>query len=79
MLGDYEIDEFEDKWAAMVTRFGVEEMGWVQEMYAKKIIWAIAHMRGAFFAGLRTTSRCEGQHAQIGRYDDSGYSLMEFL
>ena len=48
MLGDYEIDEFEDKWAGMVMRFGVEEIDWVQEMHAKKNMWATTHMRGTF-------------------------------
>ena len=42
-------------------------------------MWATTHMRGNFFASLRTTSRCEGLHSQIGRYVDSGYNLTEFL
>ena len=79
MLGDYEVNEFEDKWKSMVKKFGVEEVGWVEEIYEKREMWATAHMRGRFFAGLRTTSRCEALHSQIGRYVQSGYSLREFL
>ncbi|KAK7267547.1 hypothetical protein RIF29_20223 [Crotalaria pallida] len=37
------------------------------------------YRRGEFYAGLTTTSRCEGLHAQVGRYVESGYSLIEFI
>ncbi|KAJ1392398.1 Zinc finger, PMZ-type [Sesbania bispinosa] len=37
------------------------------ELYEKKKMWATAHIRGSFFAGFRTTSRCEGLHSQVGR------------
>ena len=36
-------------------------------------------MRGNFFAGLRTTSRCEGLHSQVGRYVVSSHNLTEFV
>lgn len=36
-------------------------------------------MRGFFFAGIRTTSRCEWLHTQIGKYVGFGDSLYEFL
>ena len=48
MLGDYEVHEFEEKWAAMVNKFGVHDVGWVKDVYKKKDMWALAHMRGKF-------------------------------
>ncbi|KAL4329183.1 hypothetical protein AHAS_Ahas13G0274600 [Arachis hypogaea] len=53
MLGDYEIDEFKERWASMVNSFGVKDMEWVETTYGIKDMWATAHMRGKFFAGLR--------------------------
>ncbi|KAF1888654.1 hypothetical protein Lal_00036693 [Lupinus albus] len=34
---------------------------------------------GKFYAGLHTTSRCEGLHSQMGRCKESGYNVTEFL
>ncbi|XP_052114427.1 uncharacterized protein LOC107480712 [Arachis duranensis] len=55
------------KWFEMVEKFGVADKRWVQDMYEKRHSWATAHIRGKFFAGFRTTSRCEGLHAMISR------------
>ncbi|XP_072058224.1 protein FAR1-RELATED SEQUENCE 4-like [Arachis hypogaea] len=79
MLGDYEIDEFEERWASMVNSFGVKDMEWVETTYGIKDMWATAHMKGKFFAGLRTTSRCEALHSQVARFVKSGYSIKEFF
>ncbi|KAJ1391478.1 Zinc finger, PMZ-type [Sesbania bispinosa] len=68
MLGDYEVSTFRRKWEEMVAEFGLEGNQWVREMYEKRKMWATAHIRGNFFAGFRTTSRCEGLNSQIGRY-----------
>ncbi|GAU28458.1 hypothetical protein TSUD_294620 [Trifolium subterraneum] len=65
MLFDYEIVDFERKWNEMVQECGVEDNAWVLDMYEKKDMWATAHIRGKFFGGFRTTSRCEGLHAKI--------------
>lgn len=79
MLGDYEVGEFERKWKDMVEKFGVAEHRWILEMYEKRKMWATAHVRGNFFAGFRTTSRCEGFHSQIGKYVHSRLNLTEFV
>ncbi|XP_057457229.1 protein FAR1-RELATED SEQUENCE 9-like [Lotus japonicus] len=42
-------------------------------------MWATSLMRGKFFAGFRTTSRCEGMHSQICRIVRSRNSLLEFV
>jgi hypothetical protein len=79
MWGDYDVGEFKAKWQKMVSDFGLEDHKWLKEMYEKRRMWATAHIRGKFFAGFRTTSRCEGLHAQFGRYVNYQNNLLEFL
>ncbi|XP_057418765.1 protein FAR1-RELATED SEQUENCE 5-like [Lotus japonicus] len=57
----------------------LEDDAWVQGMYEKRHMWATSLMRGKFFGGFRTTSRCEGMHSQIGRIVRSRNSLLEFV
>jgi hypothetical protein len=35
MLGDFDVDEFDCKWEALVSEFGLEENLWISEMYEK--------------------------------------------
>ncbi|KAJ1381993.1 MULE transposase domain [Sesbania bispinosa] len=79
MLGDYEIYEFERRWGEIVVQCGLEENTWVQELYEKKGMWASCYIRGNFFAGIRTTSRCKGLHAQLGKFIHSRNMLVDFL
>jgi hypothetical protein len=78
-LGDFDVGKFKRKWEKMVVDFGLENNRWVQEMYDKRHMWATAHIRGKFFAEFRTTSRCEGLHAQFGMYVNYQTNLLEFL
>lgn len=79
MLGDYEIGEFRCKWQSLVDEFDLHENRWVIETYEKRKMWATAYIRGNFFAGFRTTSRCEGLHSEIGKFVHSRYNLTDFL
>ena len=79
MLGDYELGVFQRKWQEMVEEFGVEDRPWIIDLYVKREMWATAHIRGKFFAGFRTTSRCEGLHSLLGKYVKSRYDLTQFL
>lgn len=79
MLGDYHIGEFNQKWESLVADFGLEDNNWVREMYEKRKMWATAYIHGNFFAGFRTTSRCEGLHFEFGRYVSVRNNLLEFL
>jgi hypothetical protein len=79
MLFDYENVDFERKWSEMVQECGVEDNAWVLDMYEKKDMWATSHIRGKFFGGFRTTSRCEGLHAKIGQFVNYRNNLTEFL
>ncbi|XP_016206315.1 protein FAR1-RELATED SEQUENCE 5-like [Arachis ipaensis] len=79
MLADIEVDEFEIQWEAMVDECGVREIEWVMDLYRKKLSWATAYIRGRFFAGLRTTSRCESLHAKLGGFVESRYGILDFF
>ncbi|XP_057746603.1 protein FAR1-RELATED SEQUENCE 9-like [Arachis stenosperma] len=48
-------------------------------MYEKRHMWATTHIRGKFFAGFKTTSRCEGLHSIIAKYVKSQYNLVDFI
>ncbi|XP_058775470.1 protein FAR1-RELATED SEQUENCE 5-like [Vicia villosa] len=78
MLGDYEIDEFEQKWENLISEFSLQENIWVLDMYAKHNMWVAAHIRGNFFAGFRKIYRCEGLHSFLGRYVNYENNLLEF-
>lgn len=42
-------------------------------------MWVTAYVRGTFFAGFRTTSRCEGLHSEFGKYVNLKVNLLEFV
>ncbi|RYR66181.1 hypothetical protein Ahy_A03g012147 [Arachis hypogaea] len=65
--------------ARLIEEFGIEDKPWVINMYEEKHMWATAYLRGKFFAGFRTTSRCEGLHSVVGRYVGSRYDLTSFV
>ncbi|KAL4357219.1 hypothetical protein AHAS_Ahas09G0164800 [Arachis hypogaea] len=62
----------------MVSECGVKNHEWVKDLYSKKLSWATAYICGRFFAGIKTTFRCESLHAKLGRFVDSRYEILEF-
>jgi len=68
-----------ERWNEMVKECGVEDNVLVSKLYEKKGMWATTHIRGKFFGGFRTTSRCEGLNSQIGKYINYQHNLFEFL
>jgi hypothetical protein len=79
MLCDMEVGKFEILWDQMVDKFDLHNNNWIKEMYEKKNMWATAHIRGSFFAGIRTTSRCEALHSHIGQFLHSRINMTEFV
>ncbi|XP_016192111.1 protein FAR-RED IMPAIRED RESPONSE 1-like [Arachis ipaensis] len=79
LMGDLEVDEFENLWSDIVEEFGLQQNPWILDMYERKHMWANAYIRGKFFAGLKTTSRCEALNMQIGKFIGNGYNLHEFI
>ncbi|RYQ80112.1 hypothetical protein Ahy_Scaffold1g106737 isoform J [Arachis hypogaea] len=79
MLFDYEVWEFEDHWHYMVDALGLSDNQWVSDLYSRRRMWATAHIRGNFFGGFRTTSRCEGLHSMLGKFVQSRHNLRDFV
>ncbi|XP_016181372.1 protein FAR1-RELATED SEQUENCE 5-like isoform X2 [Arachis ipaensis] len=79
MFFDYEISEFQNRWEMMVSKLGLEDNQWVCDLYARRKMWATAHIRGHFFGGFRTTSRCEGLHSILGKFVHSRHNLRDFV
>jgi len=63
----------------MVATFELEDNTWIAELYEKRMKWSPAHLRGYFFAGIWTTSRCEAFHAHVAKYVHSGTNLINFV
>ncbi|RYR53068.1 hypothetical protein Ahy_A06g027953 [Arachis hypogaea] len=78
-MGDIEVDEFETIWTDIVVDHGLEDHPWIVDLYAKKHSWSNAHIRGKFFAGLKTTSRCEALNMQLGKFIHNRNNLREFV
>ncbi|XP_016198884.1 protein FAR1-RELATED SEQUENCE 5-like [Arachis ipaensis] len=79
MLFDYEVSKFEEKWENLVSSLGLHDNEWVCDLYARRKMWATAHMRGHFFGGFRTTSKCEGLHSMLGKFVHSRHNLRDFV
>ncbi|XP_039690635.1 protein FAR1-RELATED SEQUENCE 5-like [Medicago truncatula] len=79
MFGDFDIQEFESRWVNLVAEFELENNRWIHELYEKRHQWSTAHIRGTFYVGYRTTSRCEGLHSEFGKYVTVLSNLVDFL
>ncbi|XP_028108698.1 protein FAR1-RELATED SEQUENCE 5-like [Camellia sinensis] len=54
---------FEEAWSKMVRKYGLQNNKWVSDTYNNKGMWAQSYLRGYFFAGMKSSQRCEGMHA----------------
>ncbi|KAF1878306.1 hypothetical protein Lal_00046973 [Lupinus albus] len=79
MYADVEIDEFNMMWEELIAKHALHNNAWASQIFDCRSMWARSYIRGKFFAGLHTTSHCEGLHSQMGRYVESGYNVTEFL
>ncbi|XP_045807515.1 protein FAR1-RELATED SEQUENCE 5-like [Trifolium pratense] len=79
MLGDNDVWKFEKLWNEMIDKFGLQDNSWIKELYQKKKMWSTAHIRGHFFAGIRTTSRCEAFHSHMGQFVHSKMNMTDFV
>ncbi|KAI8566850.1 hypothetical protein RHMOL_Rhmol02G0074100 [Rhododendron molle] len=65
MQMECDVEEFETIWADMVSHYGLQTNAWVVEMYSDRERWAEAYLLGHFFAGMRSTQRCEVEYYPI--------------
>ncbi|CAH9139062.1 unnamed protein product [Cuscuta epithymum] len=79
IYGNFSPDDFESRWKKTIDEHGVANNNWVKKVYDMKTMWASAYMRDKFFAGIRTTSICEGINSFIKRYVQNKNSLVDFM
>ncbi|KAF1894261.1 hypothetical protein Lal_00004185 [Lupinus albus] len=79
MYADVEIDDVNMMWEELIAKQALHNNVWASQIFDCKSMWARLYIRGKFYPGLHTTSRCEGLHSQMGRYIESGYNVTEYL
>lgn len=79
MLGDHDVWKFENLLNEMVEKFGLQDNRWINEMYEKRKMWAASHIRGSFFAKIRTTSRWEAFHSHMCQFIHSKMKMPDFV
>ncbi|XP_057423676.1 protein FAR1-RELATED SEQUENCE 5-like [Lotus japonicus] len=72
-------DKFGEKWDKLVEKYGIANNPWIDTMYETRASWASTFMQDKFFAGIRTTSLCEGINSFIKNYLHCKCSLLDFL
>ncbi|XP_034710478.1 protein FAR1-RELATED SEQUENCE 5-like [Vitis riparia] len=73
------VEEFECAWNDMLEMFNLHGHKWVTDIYAKRSRWAKAYLRGHFFAGMKSTQRCESMNAYLNRFLKTRLKLFEFV
>ncbi|XP_057442710.1 protein FAR1-RELATED SEQUENCE 7-like isoform X2 [Lotus japonicus] len=79
IYGNFNPDRFDHVWAKVMEKYGFGDDEWLTRMYGMKEMWATAFMRDKFFAGIRTTSMCEGINSFIKSYVQCKNSLIDFI
>ncbi|XP_061359450.1 protein FAR1-RELATED SEQUENCE 5-like [Gastrolobium bilobum] len=73
------IDEFEDKWEALRTKYDIKASSWLANMYASRNHWAKAYLKDTFFVGMTTSGRSESINAFFDGYVNSNTMLNDFV
>ncbi|XP_010246752.1 PREDICTED: protein FAR1-RELATED SEQUENCE 5-like [Nelumbo nucifera] len=72
-------EQFEEAWNKMIKTYNLGDQQFFNDLYRKREQWAEAYLRGYFFAGVRTTQRCEIQNGFVKCYLTSRNNLTEFF
>ncbi|CAL5389113.1 unnamed protein product [Camellia sinensis] len=70
---------FEEAWSKMVRKYGLQNNKWVSDTYNNKGMWAQSYLCGHFFAGMKSSQRCEGMHAFFNECLKRKLKLFEFV
>ncbi|CAL9028816.1 unnamed protein product [Prunus brigantina] len=73
------IDEFEEKWHAIVTKSGLTDHPWLSSVFDLRKSWVPAYVKHVFAAGMSSSQRAEGSHAFFKQYISRRNSLMDFI
>ncbi|XP_020421247.1 protein FAR1-RELATED SEQUENCE 5-like [Prunus persica] len=73
------IDEFEEKWHAIITKSGLTDHPWLSSVFDLRKSWVPAYVKHIFAAGMSSSQRAEGSHAFFKQYISRRNSLMDFI
>ncbi|XP_021775082.1 protein FAR1-RELATED SEQUENCE 5-like [Chenopodium quinoa] len=73
------IEEFEDSWKHMVTKYRLQNNDWINDTFENREHWAPSFWRGSFWAGMSSTQRSEGQNRCIKGYVSLNTGLLQFM
>ncbi|XP_061347848.1 protein FAR1-RELATED SEQUENCE 5-like [Gastrolobium bilobum] len=73
------IDEFEDKWESLRTKYDIKPGTWLSNMYASRHHWAKTYLKDTFWAGMTTSGRSESINAFFDGYVNSNTMLNDFV
>ncbi|XP_019435904.1 PREDICTED: protein FAR1-RELATED SEQUENCE 7-like [Lupinus angustifolius] len=60
MYANVEVEDFNMMCEELIIKHGLQDNVWLAQTYDNKSMWVMAYIRGKFYAGLNTTSQCEG-------------------
>ncbi|KAK9713996.1 hypothetical protein RND81_06G064200 [Saponaria officinalis] len=73
------IDDFEQKWPLVISKFNLQENKHVCGLYKIKRSWVPAYLRNFFFGGISTTGRCESIKIFVKRFTSSRSCLTRLV
>ncbi|XP_061357286.1 protein FAR1-RELATED SEQUENCE 5-like [Gastrolobium bilobum] len=73
------IDEFEDKWESLRTKYDIKPGTLLSNMYASRHHWAKTYLKDTFWAGMTTSGRSESINAFFDGYVNSNTMLNDFV
>ncbi|XP_021847254.2 protein FAR1-RELATED SEQUENCE 6 [Spinacia oleracea] len=73
------IEEFDDAWKSMVTKFGLQSDKWINETYRIRASWAPGYWRSSFWAGMSSSQRSEGMNRFFKTYVGLNTCLIQFM
>ncbi|XP_021749397.1 protein FAR-RED IMPAIRED RESPONSE 1-like [Chenopodium quinoa] len=72
--------EFEEAWEDLMKAYPkVRDKKWAKDLYSVKSKWAEAFMVGHFYAGMRSTQRCESMNSSLKTVITSKIMLYRFV
>ncbi|KAF1887776.1 hypothetical protein Lal_00023784 [Lupinus albus] len=78
MYADVESEDFNMMWEELINKHGLHNNAWAAHIFYCRSMWARSYIRGKFYAGLHTTSCCEGLHSQMGSHMRNNEVMEDF-
>ena len=73
------IDEFEKGWAALLKQYGLEENGFLQQIYETRDKWVKSYFKGVFCARMTSTQSSESSNMMLKNIVPPNSTLHKFV